>query len=78
MQALMIFLYPIAFMPVALAYFARWAFDSDLAFFGILAVMGAFGTVLYYFGLEATTEYAEQNRESIVTALSASQGPIAS
>jgi hypothetical protein len=76
LQVLMIFLYPVAFIPAALAYFARWAFDSNAAFFGVLAVMGALGAVIYYVALESTVEFAERRRETLVTVLSAGQGPI--
>jgi ABC-2 type transport system permease protein len=75
-QALLLFLYPVVFLPAALAYFARWAFDSQLAFFGVLAVMGAIGAVAYYVALESTVEFAERKKESMVAALSANQGPI--
>lgn len=75
-QALLLFLYPVVFLPAALAYFARWAFDSRLAFFGVLAVMGALGAVVYAVALESTVEFAGRKRESMVAALSASQGPI--
>jgi ABC-2 type transport system permease protein len=77
-QVLVIFLYPVLFIPPALAYFARWAFDSQLAFYGILAVMAAIGATVYYFALDVSTEVAGQKKESMLTALSATHGPISS
>jgi ABC-2 type transport system permease protein len=77
-QMLLLVLYPVVFLPAALAYFARWAFDSNLAFFGVLAVMGALGMVVYFIALESTAEYADKHREAMVTSLAAGQGPIAS
>jgi hypothetical protein len=77
-QALLLFLYPVVFLPAALAYFARWAFDSQLAFFGVLGIMGALGVVVYSVALESTVEFAQGKRESMVAALSANQGPISS
>ncbi len=77
-QALMIFLYPVVFLPAGLAYFARWAFDSQLAFFGVLGVMGMIGAALYYVALGSTAEWAEERKEAMVTALSAGHGPISS
>ncbi len=77
-QMLLMLLLPVAFIPAALAYFARWAFDSDAAFFGVLGVMGAIGAMVYSVALESTAEHAGQNREKIVTALAAGQGPISS
>lgn len=77
-QALLIFLYPVVFLPAGLAYLARWIFESQLAFFGVLAVMGAIGAVAYSLALESAVELADRKRESMVTALSAGQGPISS
>ena len=77
-QVLLLFLYPVVFLPAALAYFARWAFDSQLAFFGVLAVMAAIGIVVYFVALESTVEQAQLKREAMVTSLSAGQGPISS
>jgi ABC-2 type transport system permease protein len=77
-QVLLLFLYPVVFLPAALAYFARWAFDSNFAFFGVLAVMGALGMMVYFIALESTAEFAGKNREAMVTSLAAGQGPISS
>ena len=77
-QVLLIFLYPIAFIPAALAYFARWAFDSNLAFFGVLAVMAVIGAMVYWVALGSTAEYAQEHREKMVGALAAGIGPISS
>jgi hypothetical protein len=74
-QALMLFLYPVVFLPAALAYFARWAFDSQIAF-GVLAVMGAIGAALYYVSLDSISGFAERQKEAMTAALSAGQGPI--
>src|SRR5262249_51638697 len=35
-QAILFVVYPIAFLPAGLAYLARWAFDSQAAFFAVL------------------------------------------
>jgi len=77
-QVLLMFLLPLVFIPAALAYFARWAFGSELAFFGVLGVMGAIGAMVYWVALDSTAEYADKHREAIVTALAAGQGPISS
>ena len=42
-QAILFVIYPIAFVPVGLAYLARYAFASEAAFFGVLAVDAAIG-----------------------------------
>lgn len=76
-QALLLLLYPLMFLPAIIAYLARWAFGTDLAFFGVLFVMGAIGMVFYHYSLESAADTATQRREQIVTALSAGEGPIA-
>jgi ABC-2 type transport system permease protein len=77
-QALLLFLYPLVFLPAGLAYLARWAFDSQLAFFGVLAIMAALGATVYFIALESTVDFALRKREPMVAALSANQGPISS
>jgi ABC-2 type transport system permease protein len=77
-QALLLLLYPVVFLPAVMAYFARWAFDSELAFFGVLAVMGVLGVVVYYVALESAVAQAERKKEAMVAGLSAGQGPISS
>jgi ABC-2 type transport system permease protein len=77
-QMLLLVLYPLVFLPAALAYLARWAFDSQLAFYGVLGVMAAIGASMYYVALDSITEQAESKKETMLTALSAGQGPISS
>jgi ABC-2 type transport system permease protein len=76
-QALLLLAYPAAFAPAALAYLAAWAFDTRLAFFAVLAVVAAIGALVYKVTLEAAAERASQHRESILAALSQTDGPIA-
>jgi ABC-2 type transport system permease protein len=76
-QAVLFVVYPIAFIPAALAYFARWAFDSELAFFAVLAFDAAAGVVAYWIALESAVKAAERTKESFVAALAAADGPIA-
>lgn len=77
-QLLLVLLYPVTFLPVALAYFARWAFSSEWAFFGVMAAMLGLALMVYVVSLETAAEYAGEHKEEFVTALSAGQGPIAS
>jgi len=76
-QAILFVIYPIAFLPVGLAYFARWALDSQAAFFGVLAIDAALGLVFYKIALDSAVEAADRLKEKIVTALSRGDGPIA-
>lgn len=76
-QAMLFLIYPIAFLPVGLAYLARWAFDSRAAFFGVLAVDAGIGLIFYWLALESAVASAERLKERMVAALSSGEGPIA-
>ena len=75
-QAFLFVVYPIAFVPVGLAYLARYAFDSEAAFFGVLAVDAAIGAIVYKLSLDSAVAAAEELKEQMVTALSRGEGPI--
>ncbi|HYP06728.1 MAG TPA: hypothetical protein VER03_10905 [Bryobacteraceae bacterium] len=76
-QAYLLLLYPAAAGPVALAFGARFAFDSEAAFYGVLLLDLLIGLVLYSIALESSAKTAEHNREGIVQALSRAEGPAA-
>lgn len=75
-QAILFLIYPIAFLPVGLAYLARYAFDNEAAFFGILAVDAAIGAVVYKLSLDSSVQAADRLKEQMITALSRGEGPI--
>jgi ABC-2 type transport system permease protein len=75
-QAILFLIYPIAFIPVGLAYLARYAFASEAAFFGVLAADAALGAVVYKLSLDSAVAAADQLKEPMVTALSRGDGPI--
>ena len=76
MQAILFVIWPIAFVPVGLAYLARYAFASEAAFFAVLAVDAAIGAVVYKLSLDSAVAAAGQLKEQMVTALSRGEGPI--
>ncbi len=76
-QAILFVIYPIAFLPVGLAYLARYALSSQAAFFGVLAFDAVIGLIFYKITLDSAVEAAEQLKEKIVAALSRGDGPIA-
>jgi ABC-2 type transport system permease protein len=76
-QAILFVIYPIAFLPVGLAYLARYALSSQAAFFGVLAFDAVIGLIFYKITLDSAVEAAEQMKERIVAALSRGDGPIA-
>jgi ABC-2 type transport system permease protein len=77
-QAMLLMIYPIGFLPAALAYLARWAFDSQIAFFAVLGVDMLIGLVIYRIALDSAVAGAERLKEKMVNDLSAGEAPIAS
>lgn len=76
-QAFMLFVYPLALLPVGLAYGARYAFDSEIAFYALLAFAALLGGLVYWLALESAVGAAERRREQIITELSRADGPVA-
>jgi ABC-2 type transport system permease protein len=77
LQAMLLAVYPITFLPLGFAYLARYAFASQTALYGILGLDAGIGLVLYKLSLDSATQAAERTRESMVAALSAGDGPVA-
>jgi ABC-2 type transport system permease protein len=75
-QAYLLLLYPLASAPVLLAHMARYAFDSDLAFYGVLALDVLIGAVVYGVALDSAVAVAENRRERMLEALSGGEGPV--
>jgi ABC-2 type transport system permease protein len=69
--------FPVACLPVALAYLARFALESEADFFGVLAVFAVSGLYFYGLALETAAQYGERHRERILEALSRHAGVIA-
>jgi ABC-2 type transport system permease protein len=76
-QALLLLIYPAIAVPLSLAYVARWALESEAAFFGVLAFVAVLGGVVYWIALESSVASLERSREAVVAALSERGGPIA-
>jgi ABC-2 type transport system permease protein len=77
-QAYLLLLYPAAAAPIALAYGARYAFDSETAFYVVLLMDFIIGVLLYSIALDSSTQTGEANKESIVMTLAKAEGPMAS
>jgi ABC-2 type transport system permease protein len=75
-QGVLFLLYPIALLPVFLAYLARYAFDNQAIFFGILAVDAALGVAVYWMAMESAVSAAGRRRETILAELSRGEGPM--
>jgi ABC-2 type transport system permease protein len=76
-QALVFLLYPVSLLPVLLAYLARYALQSEVIFYLVLAVAALIGAAIYWIAMESAVSAAIERRESIIQALSTSDGPIA-
>lgn len=76
-QIMLLFLYPVLLIPIALAYLARYAFNTDLAFWLALAAAAAIAAVVYWVALDSAVAAARSRREKILEALAESGGPIA-
>jgi ABC-2 type transport system permease protein len=75
-QALLMLAFPITLIPVALAYLARYAFDTEWAFFGVLLLSGVLGVIVYVYSMQSALKAASDRREQIIGALSHGEGPI--
>ena len=61
--------FPVALLPLALAYLAQYGFSSDLAFYVVLGVFALVGAATYHVSLDAAIRVLERKRESIVADL---------
>lgn len=77
-QALLMLAFPVSLIPVAIAYLARYAFHTELAFFGVLVVAAGMGAILYRFGLESAVTAAAERKEQVISILGSGEGPIES
>jgi ABC-2 type transport system permease protein len=73
-QAILIVGYPLLMGPIFLAFLARHAFDSEWAFYGVLAFDLVLAGILYWVGFESALETAAARREEILATLSQDQG----
>jgi ABC-2 type transport system permease protein len=76
-QGLLFLFYPVALLPVVLAYVARWALDSEAAFLVVLALAAGIGGAVYWLGLDSAVMAGYRKREEILNELSKGEGPMA-
>jgi ABC-2 type transport system permease protein len=75
-RALLFVLYPVAATPVLLAYLARYAFSSGLAFYLVLSVAALLGAVVYGVAMDSATGAAGRRKEQILAALGEGSGAV--
>jgi ABC-2 type transport system permease protein len=75
-QALLLIVYPLLSIPIMLAYLARYALESEVAFYGSLAFAAVLGAIFYGVAMDSAVSAAERRKEQIVAALSQGEGPV--
>jgi ABC-2 type transport system permease protein len=75
-QGVLFLLYPVALLPVFLAYLARYAFKSQLAFYLIVGFAAALGVAIYGMAMESASHAARARRETMLMELSRGEGPV--
>lgn len=76
-QAWLLILYPVLSLPILLAYGARYAFDTDLGFWAVIALDLLMAGAFYWVALESAAATAIERREELVQLLSNAQTPVA-
>ncbi|MCL5745583.1 MAG: hypothetical protein M1541_16945, partial [Acidobacteria bacterium] len=76
-QAVLFLAFPLALLPVFLAYLARTVLDSEAAFWGLLAFAGLLGGVVYAIAMESAVTAARSRREMLIMEMATGEGPIA-
>lgn len=77
-QAMLMLLFPVAMLPLGLAYLARYAFDSNVAFYAVLLSAAVLGGILYSVSMDSAIAAADRTKEQIIAALSRGEGPVES
>ncbi len=76
-QGLIFLFYPLALLPVILAYGLRYAFESESIFVVMMVLAAAIGGVLYWLAMESAVETGGRRREQILQELSSGEGLVA-
>ncbi len=76
LQAMLLVIYPVAAVPMGIAYLARHVFESEWAFFGVLLFDAIVGLVVYRIALDSASQTAENLKEQIIANLSSAAGPM--
>lgn len=71
-----ILFYPMMSIPVGLAYLARWAFRTELAFYIVIGCGIFLAASFYWVALSSTLESLEEKQEEMLTLLSQNDSPV--
>ena len=75
-QALVFVFYPLALLPIFLAYVARAVLDSEAVFAGVLCFAAVLGGVVYKIAMDSAVQTAAKRREEILGELARTEGPV--
>jgi ABC-2 type transport system permease protein len=75
-QGLLFLLYPFALLPILLAYLARWALASSLAFYMVLGFAAVLGIAVYWISMESAVDAGRARRELLLAELARGEGPV--
>jgi ABC-2 type transport system permease protein len=75
-QLWMLLMYPVLAVPISLAYLARYAFESQAAFFAVLGATAVVGMIFQHVAMDTAIEATVEKKEKILTALAQGDGPI--
>jgi ABC-2 type transport system permease protein len=78
LQSLVFLFFPVALLPIFLAYLARFVFESEAIFYGIVAFAAVLGCVVYRIAMESAVAAASRRREILLAELNVGEGPIVS
>jgi ABC-2 type transport system permease protein len=77
-QAVVFVLYPLALLPVFLAYVARHILGSAAIFAVLLALAAVIGAAFYWIAMESAASAAVRRRERMLNELAQGEGPVSS
>jgi len=77
-QMWMLLVYPVLGIPIGLAYMARYAFESQIGFYGVLLLTFGFAVAFYGVAMDTAEQGALKRKEQILVALTEGEGPIGS
>ena len=77
-QMWMLLVYPVLGIPIGLAYMARYAFESQIGFYGVLLLTFGFAVAFYGVAMDTAEKGALERKEQILIALTEGEGPIGS
>lgn len=76
-QAVLLLVYPILLLPFVFAYWARWVWDANLVFYGVLGATALMAVIAYGFSMERAVRASRVRKELILSALHQGDGPVA-